>query len=254
MERRIFLTAEQPELGDIGPAIAVVAKGYSAPPGIPVHEVAELLAIPALMDRSPLTLVMCGISKLITPGNRVTLDPIWGRRRPGLRRISIDRLLFVSEPWRIWWHFSAVGDERWGYTDSFLAETRWRAAIERKLPDPFGIEETLRRCDGIVHVRDAFRFGSIPVRTIALPGHAHDEYALVKEAAFRDVGSIAGIIKRLSDFAQRICPERSVPTQSRLFSATPKEIVRTELAVDTYLTEHLLNRIKLTNAIADLRS
>lgn len=252
MEHRIILASKPPPLPDIGPAIAVVAKGYQAPDGIPVHSVEQLLEEPSLMDRSPLTLVVCGLSRLVTPSNRVRLDPIWGWRRPGLRRISIDHLLFVGEPWRIWWHFSAVDQERWGFTDSFLAETRWKRAIEEQQPDPFGVDSVIEKCRGVVRCVDAFRFGDVAVQTVRLQKHVHDEYAREKETAFRDVASIAGIIKRLAAFAQKAAPQRSIPSQSRLFASTSHTIVRTDLGVDEFLTSQLLERIRLTNAIASL--
>lgn len=250
----IILTSEPLDLGDIGPAIAVCSKGHRAPAGIQEFSVQDLLADPRVMDRSPLTLVICGLSTLVTPANRVKLDPIWGWRRPGLRRISIDRLLFVGEPWRIWWHFSAIGQERWGFTDSFLAETRWKAAIEQQTEDPFSVESVLEKCRGLVRCMSAFRFGDIPVRTIQLSGEKHDEYAALKDRLFRDVSSVAGIIKGLAAFAQTAAPERVMPTPTRLFTSPPRELVRTDLPVDNFLSEQLLSRIKLTNAIASLRT
>jgi hypothetical protein len=250
----IILTSDPPDLGNIGPAIAVCAKGHRAPAGIEEFSVQQLLADPSIMNRSPLTLVVCGLSTLVTPANRVKLDPIWGWRRPGLRRISIDRLLFVGDPWRIWWHFSAVGQERWGFTDSFLAETRWKAAIEQQTEDPFSVDSVIEKCLGVVSCVSPFRFDHIPIRTISLSGEKHDEYAALKERLFRDVGSIAGIIKGLSGFAQAAAPERVMPTATRLFASPPPEIVRTDLPVDNFLSEQLLARIRLTNAIASLRA
>ena len=55
------------------------------------------------------TLAVVGINKLITPANRTKVGPLLLRPIDGVQRISIDRTLFVAEPWRAWWHFGCAG-------------------------------------------------------------------------------------------------------------------------------------------------
>lgn len=247
---RIILTHDPSPLEVSGRAFAVVAPGYSAPSGMKVVDVNELMVAPMRWIRGDVTMVVVGLSKLMTPGNRVRLGRVLLRPYEGLTRISIDRQLFVSDPWRMWWHFYAVGHERWGFTDSFLAESRWKMAHEQRTEDPFGVPKVLDAMRDVVEVRDAFRFGAIDVEVRHLSEQQHAAYARLKEEAFTHERSIAAIIKRLAAFAQEACPERSIPSPARLFQRPPSRIVRTDLGVDRYLVEQLMSRVELTNAIA----
>lgn len=236
------------------PAIAVVAPGREGPSGIPVVKLEELLATPAkwLDGGEPLTMVVVGLSRMMTPANRVKLGRVILRPRAGLRRVSIDDVLFLSEPWRMWWHFRAVGaDEPWGLTDSFLAETRWKAAIELRTENPFSTERVCAAARGVIEARDPFRFAPIDVQVRPASATDHLQYAALKEECFTHERTVSAIIKRLAKFAQESVPERAIPTPARLFSSPPRRIVRTDLAVDTWLVGELLERVALTNAIAE---
>jgi len=253
---RIYLTTRPFDaalLSDPDRAFAVVAPGYPTPVGLPVVELATLLERREEWLGAPGTMVVVGLSRLMTPSNRVKLGQVLLRPRPHLHRISVDEVLFVSEPWRMWWHFYAVGAERWGFTDSFLAETRWKNAHELRTSDPFGVEAVLRAMDGVVAGDEPFRFPEIEVETIEAPSRVHADYAAVKEEAFANEKTVAGIIRRLAAFAQQAEPRRAVPTPARLFrrgAAVPR-IVATDLPVDRYLVAKHLEYVTLTNAIAD---
>jgi len=247
----ILLTTKRADLRHLGSAIAIVAPGYEPPIGPEVVPLGAVLDDPAAFLEGGRTLVAVGLSQIMTPSNRVKLGQVFLRPRVGLRRIVIDRHLFVAEPWRMWWPFRCAGkDQPWGLTDSFLAESRWKAAIELQTPDPFGWEPLQDEMRGVVHVEDAFAFGHVEVRTVPVGGNVHDAYAAEKEAAFSSEKTTAGILGRLSRFAQRACPERCVPTASQLFKQPPSTIVATDLAVDRFLVGQLVDRMTLTNWIA----
>jgi hypothetical protein len=251
---RILLTNQPADLGNVGHGFAVVAAGYEPPIGIRVVTLNDLMANTARWLDKPITMVVVGLSRMMTPTNRVQLGRVFLRPRDGLHRIMVDRQLFVSEPWRMWWQFRAVGaDGPWGYTDSFLAETRWNRAIEMQEPDPFGIEPMLRNMRGVVRVVDAFRFGPIDVDVRRTDDRMKRRYAELKEEVFTHEKTLPAILRRLSQFAQEAEPDRSVPTAARLFAKPPTKIVRTDLAVDEFLVGQLLARVALTNAIAEFQ-
>ncbi len=249
---RIVLTRKKAELTDVrGRAFAIVAPGYEAPCGVEAVTLDAVLADPERWCEGGATMVIVGLSRLMTPSNRVKLGRVLLRPRAGLRRISVDELLFVSEPWRLWWHFYAVGAAgHWGLTDSFLAETRWNAAVEMQTPDPFGVESVSVAAAGVVRAIDPFVFQPVAVDTIPATKEVHAAYSQLKETLFTHEKTVAAIIKRLAAFAQASCPDRAVPSSAQLFKKPPARIVRTDLAVDTFLVGQLLDRIRLTNAIA----
>lgn len=235
-----------------GRAFAVVAPDYEAPAGIPVVSIDEVIAAPETWFGAPGTMVVVGLSRMMTPANRVKLGRAILRPRPGIRRISVDEVLFISEPWRLWWHFHAVGESAfWGLTDSFLAETRWKRAIELQEEDLFGVKPVREAMRGIVRGIDPFRFSPIDVEVRRVSARTHTSYAKLKERLFTHEKTIGAIIKKLAAFAQNEVPERSIPSPSAIFKKPPTRIMRTDLKVDEMLVGALLDRVTLTNAIAD---
>jgi hypothetical protein len=249
---RIVLTSSRAELELSGRVFAVVAPGYEAPVGVDVVPLAKLLAAPARWLGEPGTMVAVGLARMMTAANRVALGKVFLRPREGLRRIVVDRTLFISEPWRAWWPFRAAGEALpFGLTDSFLAETRWRMALETQSACPFGIEPVRAAMRGIVRGVDPFRFDEPSVEILPVSASARAEYARIKEAAFTDEKTIGAILAKLSAFAKSVEPRRAIPSTANLFKSATVRIVRTDLAVDAFLAEQLLDRVALTNAIAE---
>ena len=253
---KILLTQRRADLGNIGAAFAVVADGYEAPVGLPSVPLEVVLAdAERLLDGSK-TMVVVGLTRMMTPTNRVQLGRVFLRPRPGLTRICVDRTLFVGEPWRAWWMFRAVGEDAYfGLTDSFLAETRWNAAEELGTEDPFSWEHLSHAMRGVVLVdSDAFRIPCPVWVTVPTSDEVKAEYAAEKERAFTNEKTLPAIVRRLAAVAQRAVPSRYVPELSTLFRSKarmPAPPVKTDLAVDTFLANRLDSRITLTNAIAN---
>ena len=250
----IWLASSPPDLRIDGPAFAVVAPGHEdiAPVGIPTVSVDEILA-----DRDQLnqggTMVTVGLSRILTPSNRVKLGQVFLRPRDGLRRVSVDRFLFVSEPWRAFWHMYAVGIPHRGYTDSFLAESRWRDALAAGDTDPFSADEILASIGDRLVLHRPPTLPALDVEWVEVTAGVHDDYASEKEAAFSEETSAAGIVRRLAAFAARVVPRRSVPAPSRLHAGPPfrgVRVVAADLPVDRWLVGRLRAVVDTTNRIA----
>lgn len=250
----IILTSSPADLGLDGPRFAVVAKSYEPPVGVPAVDVEDIVADPAPFFAEPATMVVVGMSRLLNPTNRVRLGQALLRPRPGITRICIDKHLFVVDPWRMFWQFFSVQHNPWGYTDSFLAQSRWERAFAERDDDPFGTEPVLAAMRGAVDVReDAFRFPAVDVEEVPRDAATHRAYALEKEAAFTHEKTFAAIKRRLVAFAKEALPRRSIPTKAHIFKRPPLRIVHSDLGVDRFLVSELMSRIELTNAIAGAR-
>ena len=249
---RILLTSKPPNLEDLGPnAFAVVAKGASmVPPNLPVVDVEDLIRSPQRLD-TECVMVTVGLSRILTPSNRVRLGQVLLRPRPTVRRISVDDVLFVSEPWRAWWHFFATRTAYRDFTDSFIAESKFRAAHENRTSDPFSLDEIVRWGRGHIQATGPFRFDPIFETVVPMPASVHEDYAVIKEDAFTQEKSVSAIIRRLSGFASSVLPERQVPTTSAIFRGRSVQITRTDLAVDVYLASVIRHAVDLTNGIAE---
>lgn len=238
-----------------GRCVAVVAPGRIAPAGMDVATIDAILERPSSwFNGKPLTMVLVGLSTILTPSNRARIGQVVLRPRPGVRRISVDDRLFNVDPWRMWWHFYAVGAERWGFTDSFLAETRWKAALELRTPCPFRKEAVMEACRGVVRSVRPFVFHPIEVEVVSTTAKTKAEYKHAKEAAFASEKTLPAILKRLARFAQSHVPSRVVPTAASFFKRPLTRIVRSDLAIDDFLVGQLLERADLTNAIAEATS
>lgn len=249
MDLPIVLTSSVVDCRHLTDGFAIVGSGYPSPIGIPAVTLDEAMEAPGKLRG---TMVIVGLSRMMTPSNRAKVDQVFHRPWDGLRRVCVDDRLFWGDPWRMWWLFFAVRHNPWGFTDSYLAEGRWKAAKERQTEDPFCAGPVLSAMRGVVDVRpDAFRFGPIHVDERPVSADVHAEYAREKEAAFTDEKTLPAILKRLSAVAQRALPERAVPSPSRFFAAPPRQIVCTNLAVDRFLVGDLLERRALTNAVAN---
>lgn len=256
--RRIILSRTCPDINVDGRAFAIVGKGWSAPTGMDVVGLDAFLAAPSLHLSTPATMVVVGLSDILTPSNRVRVGQAILRPWPGLQRVVVDRALFTVEPWRAWWAFRAVLAPYEDYPDSYLAETRWRFSQEKQTPDPFSLEAICRWGDDIIAAPDPLRFGPIIEEVVETGDEARAEYAALKANVFEQETTLAAIVRRLSAFTEELEPRRTIPTTAVLFrdrarhlALPPIRVVRTDLGVDRYLADQLRHVVILTNAIAD---
>lgn len=250
MTPRIYLHRDPGALslpvGDRG--LCVTAKGYSAPQTLPGCRHAAWPIKRADLD-GVRTLVLVGLSRIITPANRVAVGKVI--LSPGPHRVVVDPWLFVSEPWRAWFAFGAVGAEYDGYTYSYLAESHWRAAQDgKRAVDPFSADVLTRWGRGVVTAPDPWRI-HLTERVVPVGADAHAEYQREKAAAFDEDHTEHALVRRLAAVAQRICPERTVPAVPDLWRREHHAIVRTDLGVDRYLADRLHRLAALTNHVAD---
>ncbi len=232
-------------------AVCVTHESYGAPridcPHLPLSEfMADVSG--SLHGRG--TLVVVGLNKILTPGNRTTLGKVFLRPMPGIKRISIDRTLFVSEPWRAWFHFGCTSAKYREYTYSYLAESHWRAALEGIREDPFSLGMVAEEGAGQVVTDHGQYFQPMEIERVEVGPSAHKEYQTLKAQCFNEEHTVHGIIKRLASFAKEVCPRRKLPTRASLFSRREHEIIITDLMVDTYLIGELTGLVDLTNGIA----
>lgn len=243
---------ELPEVND--GAIVVRHKSYEAPRTGPSarHMIWEdFWSAPSAALVGCSTMVIVGINRIVTPGNRTKLSQYVLRPRAGLRRISVDRTLFTVEPWRAWWHFGSVGATYQDYTYSYLAETHWRAAQEGRRPDPFSLEAILEAGRGVIVAHEEPWFSPMEVKRVAMSEEIHAAYLEEKERAFEEEHTPKAIIKRLSDFAQNAMPFRSIPSPSRIFATRHPMAWQTDLGVDDWLVGQLRGLVDLNNGIVE---
>lgn len=231
-------------------ALCVTAKGYAAPRTLPGCRHA---AWPITMAdlRAHDTVVLVGLSKMVTPANRTPISPLVLDPHPGLQRIVVDRALFTVEPWRAWFAFGAVGAEYDGYTYSYLAESHWRAAQDGKRPvDPFSAESIARWGRGVVSAPDPWR---IDLRETVVPADdaTRAAYAEEKARAFDEEHTENALLRRLGAWVQARHPGRKMPAPADLWRRERVEVVRTDLGVDRFLADRLRRLAVLTNRVAD---
>lgn len=194
-------------------------------------------------------LVMVGMNRIISPANRTqNVFEFLHNDSRHLRKISVDRTLFVAEPWRTWFHFGFVGAPYREYTYSYLAETHWRAAQDGLRGDPFSLEAISAAGDDVVRATYASYF-DLSTETLALSASAHQDYQKLKAACFDEEHTIAAILRRLGEFAQQSHPWRTLPTPASLFEHRTHRLRVTDLPIDRYLVGRLRALADLTNAI-----
>lgn len=195
-------------------------------------------------------LVVCGlVSRLCTPSNRVKLgqfltEPWWGPPR-----VSVDRCLFVGEPWRMWWHWGCVGKPFSKYHTSYRMESDWKLYVDTGDKNPCDISQVVEYGRGIVEFRDGFRFAKIGMHVEPMSDEAKEQYAEEKESAFAEEKTATAIIRRLDRFAQRLYPQRHVPRN--LFADDTHHVRVTDFGVDSYLVTRMQEVVNLTNQIAE---
>lgn len=260
--RRIILAQTCPPLAALAPALtgrvfAIAGPAWTVPEGVPVVALDDFLRAPSAHVREQGTMLVLGLSDLLTPANRVRVGQAILRPWPGLERVVVDRALFVAEPWRAWWAFRAVKAPYEDYADSYIAETRWKAAEERQTGDPFALAELVRWGQGVIAAPDPLRFGPWIEEIVEVSEGVRAEYEELKATAFEEETTLAGLLRRLGGFAEEVEPRRSIPKPVDLFkrrrSLVPEavRVVRTDLPVDTFLTSRLRKVYDITQGIGE---
>jgi hypothetical protein len=200
-------------------------------------------------------LVVVGMTDIVTPSNRVQTGPFLNEPLRHPRRESIDRTLFLSEPWRAWWHWGCVGARWRDVTHSFRLEGLWSQWLDARIDDPCSLSELMQvGADTIIAAPDAPRFGGLVVDVVEQPTDVHADYQREKSAAFEQETTWRGLVRRLGIFAQSVEHRRSVPTKAQLFRQLGKSqphLVVTDLGVDRWLTEHYNYLTNLVDGVAD---
>ena len=193
------------------------------------------------------------VSRIIRPGSRMKYGQFLTDPWTGPQRLSVDTHAFIGEPWRMWFHFGAVeapfGEPHEKFHTSYRVETDWRFYLDGKLEEQTCNMTRLKRFGaGVLVWRDGYRVEQHEVEVLPMSASTHDAYQQEKEAAFADERTPNAIIKRLATFAQRACPERTLPD---VFASPRHKLIVTDLGVDRWLTSQARMMVDLTNNIAE---
>lgn len=203
----------------------------------------------AMRGRS--TFVVVGLNRIITPGNRTKVGPLL--LRPDARwnrKVSVDRTLYVGEPWRAYFHFAFCRASFGEYTYSYLAETHWRAFGEGIRPDdPFSVDAIATEGNGLVRSEYPTFFERFSVTPHDVAPSVRAAYQEEKALAFDEEHTSSAIVTRLSAFAKSAGPLRDIPTTTTLFAKTAHDIHCTSLPVDRYLTDQLAALVAHTDGV-----
>ncbi len=231
-------------------ALCVHHKASMPVPGCESMTFAAFAEKPQTALKGRNAVVVVGMSRARTPSNRAQpyWDALYHFDGP---RYSVDRTLFVGEPWRALWHFNLVGAPYQVYTYSYLAETHWRAYREGlRADDPFSADALIDAGRGVI-TSDKARFFDLTVETVPVGESAHAGYQAEKTAAFAEEHTFAAIMRRLSVFAANACPARSMPTTTRVFDDPAQRVVQTDLGIDEYLVDEIVSVADITNRVAE---
>ncbi len=200
------------------------------------------------------TLVIVGMSAIVTPSNRTKTGPYLNEPF-NIHRESVDRTLFVGEPWRAWWHWGCVGAKWAGVSHSFALEGLWNQYMDARRDDPCSLQSFLSMGENVVvSGSNTPRFNGMSVETIHVDGDVLDRYQEEKAMAFEQETTWRGLVRRLGAFAQEVEPLRSMPRLSDLFKCLgikKPEIIATDLPVDVWQVSHFQYIIDLVDGIAD---
>lgn len=253
MSRRIFLTSEPGKVdvprGDT--TLWVVPERSAAPDARRWCFVADFMESTVERLRGVASMVVVGlVSKITTPANRVKTGQYLTDPLPGVTRYSIDDKLFIVDPWRMWWHFGCVGVAFNECFTSYRLESRWKAFLEDKEPNPCTPELLERYGKGVVSAVNPFRFEPVTMRVLKAPVEVHEAYLREKVAAFDEEPTIVKIMARLAAFAQGAMPQRVMPGFRELFDSPAVRVAGTDLGIDRYLMEQIRLRVDLVNFAA----
>lgn len=200
-------------------------------------------------------IVFVGANKFLTPSSRI--DPIFEFIPYSLPQdvqiISVDRVPYVGDLWRIWMHFYLTKTESrfGGYTYSYLLETHYNQYLEGIREDnPLDIRKIVEYSKGIVNIGYDRYFSQPTIRVIKVSPDVHEKYARIKAELFEKYDHISKIIQGLAKFAQSVCPSRKIPQIHRCFDSPDNiDIIRTDLKIDEFLVNKILEKIDEVNMV-----
>lgn len=194
-------------------------------------------------------IVFVGTNRIITPSNRT--DPVFEVLFSGtqMNKVSVDNVPFISQPWRTWFHFGIVNEPYGRYGYSYAAETDYNKWMDDYSEyNPFSLDEMLTFSRGIaMSDYDAYFTGYDVVEVQLMPG-VLAEYKDLKDKLLNEEPNITGVLRKLSQFARSVCPQRKVPQPHAIFNKPHGlHIIKTNLGIDDYLVSQLLETIELIN-------
>lgn len=258
-EAKIILCADVSEAGVVVPApaksLCVHHKSYPVPAALSgVRSIGfdEFESAARAHLQGVETLFVVGLNRAMTPSNRTAeVFEILFNATPGLAKVSIDRTLFVFEPWRAWFHFGLVGAPYLDYSYSYLAESDWKGWRDGfRTENPFDVETVERFGRGVIETQGGTAYiDALEIETIEQSDAVHTDYSRLKSQCFVEERTITPILRRLAAFAQGVCPTRTIPSRTQLFRRRRHSVVVTDLGIDRYLATELADLTQLTQAI-----
>lgn len=200
-------------------------------------------------------IVFIGANKFFTPSSRIhpVFEYIPYSLPERIQLVSVDRAPYVGELWRIWAHFYLTKTEFGGYTYSYLLETHYNQFREGlRLDSPLSTDKIREYSKGVVAIDYRHYFKLPHISVIQVDPDTHREYQELKARLFEQYDHVSKIIRGLSKFAQEACPDRRIPQLHKCFD-TPDNIsiVRTDLMVDEFLTNRILEKIREVNSVCE---
>ncbi|WP_330633687.1 hypothetical protein [Halocatena halophila] len=201
------------------------------------------------------TAVFVGLTEMMTPSNRT--DDVWEFtfNQMDMPTVSVDRLLFKTDPWRSWFHFGLVNAKYRDYTYSYLAESDYEQFFNGKTEDnPFSLEEIQKWGDGVIESQYSqyFRTFDVSVDYEADPSEEF-EYSELLDDLFQEKNTIGQVRRALEDYCDDIHPDRYLPKRYQLFRGeTEWELSITNLPIDQWKASYLQELVDLTDSIAEV--
>lgn len=200
------------------------------------------------------TLIMVGLSNMMTPSNRT--DEVWEYTFNQMDKncISIDKYLFRSDPWRTWFHFGLIDAEYRDYTYSYLAETdyeKYYNGLSEK--NPLSYKEIKKWGGGLIesNYKRYFKKFDIKVGYQVNPSEEY-EYMEKLDELFKTKNTIGQVIRGLESYAEDIHPGRNVPSRHKLFKGDRSfQLNVTDLPVDEWKSNYLKYLADFTNRILE---
>lgn len=110
--------------------------GYKLPP-LKNAEFLEFEKYKILYQKlAPELIILVGANRIINPSNRC--DFVFEHlttMTPNIPKISIDNSPFISEPWRLWFHYAFCNCGKFNINYSYIIETEWKHWFYREIDD-----------------------------------------------------------------------------------------------------------------------
>lgn len=200
------------------------------------------------------TVVFVGANKFFTSSTRFhSVFDILQYGLEDMQRYAIDVVPYIGLLWRVFPQFSLAGVPFGKYTYSYLLESHYNSFLEGVRPDnPLTLDNIRQHARGHVSIDYPAYFMEPIVEVVPMPADTHEKYQILKARLFDEETHVTKIIKGLADYTKTSCLKRSIPAEHKIFEMPDAvRIVRTDLNVDKYLTEKLLNKVREVNAVCE---